>query len=481
MALTIDAIASAAATTGASTTLITTITNSNLTVGAGATCLLALLTINEQNNTTPPASVTVNWDNAGTPQAMTLLGSQEDGLGNCLVLAFGLLNPTAGNKQLTATWTGANVGVALDAMSFAGGFTTTIAAAFPHVATAQASTGSTAPAVSVTSAVGNYTAAASLQINAQSSLTATSSTSLFNFTDAPNAFGHLGSYAPGAASVSWAGATTAGEWSIIAVDVAAAPSSATPANPIWHPRIRQKPGKGPIPLIPQPWRGDFVTPGPAPPANVWTIPRRSPELAPFRRGPGRGPRALVPIPWAYYTPDPIQPGTGSVVFTGLAPSVDQSLLPGAGSIAFTGNAPAVNESLLPGAGSVVFTGLAPSADESLLPGAGSIAFAGLAPSVSESLLPDAGSVLFTGLAPSVSNGGSSSINLLPGTGSIAFTGLAPAIDEAVFPATGFVTFTGFAPIMPILPGVGSIAFTGFAPSVLAQPPRRIVAQPQFLW
>lgn len=324
------------------------------------------------------------------------------------------------------------------------------------------------------------------------------------------------------------------------------------------PRVKN-PGNGPHPLAVRRWSGDFsgssisltpdagsivftgnapstdesVLPGAGSIVLTGNIPGTVVEgIAPrLPRQLGRGPRPLIPQPWRRdFSSISFAPSTGSITFTGFAPSADETVAPGAGSIVFTGLAPSADESILPGAGSIIFTGKAPSTDEALLPGAGSALFTGLAPSVDETLLPDVGSIVFTGNAPSAFSEGPAGrlprqlgrgprpliphpirdfsfavSNLLPDAGSIAFTGLAPSVDEALLPGVGSAVFIGQAPsvdqaLLPDVgsivftgltptpvydqnatPGVGSMVFTGFAPVANPAPPRVIVAQPAFLW
>lgn len=166
----------------------------------------------------------------------------------------------------------------------------------------------------------------------------------------------------------------------------------------------------------------------------------------------------------------LSPGVGSLVFTGQAPSADESFFPGAGSIVFNGQAPSValGITVAPGVGSVVLTGQSPSVNESLLPSAGSIVINGQTPSVNETVAPSAGSIVFNGFAPSVTVG----TTVAPSAGSIIFTGQAPTVDETVLPGAGSIVFTGQvpgvsnpAPGQNLLPSFGSIVFTGQAPSL----------------
>jgi len=214
LTVSIDAAASAAATTAGAVTL----TNSNLTVGAGATALLAWLAFDAINFF--PTGVTVKWDNAGTPQTMTQVGETSSGNTNVNVYLFGLLNPTAGNKNLTATWT-SSVPAALSAVSFNGSLNATIAATFLHLATNSGTSGT--PSLSVTSATGNYIGTLGASTAAMTSWTATGSAELFTFTDASSE-NFRGAYAPGASTLAWTAGATSTEWCAVGIDVAAVPT-----------------------------------------------------------------------------------------------------------------------------------------------------------------------------------------------------------------------------------------------------------------
>lgn len=222
MAVTVDATATSAVTTAGATTL----TNSNLTVGAGATALLAWLS-HDQIAIPVDTISAINWDDSGTPQAMTQLLDISSPNTNLRVRLFGLVNPTSGNKALKVTWVNSDPAV-LDCISFNGTINSTVAAAFLHAATNSALTGS--PSLSITSAVGNIVVGSVAEANAVTSLTATGSTSVFNFTSA-TPYGFVGAYAPGAATVAWTGAPSSVEWCIGGVDVVAAPVAGVMAWP----------------------------------------------------------------------------------------------------------------------------------------------------------------------------------------------------------------------------------------------------------
>lgn len=213
MALAIDATATAATTTAGATSL----TNANLTVGAGATCLLAVIVFQEQLAT--PGTINVcRWDSAGTNQATTLVASIQSDNTNLLTQFYALVNPTTGNKTLSASWT-TSVPAVLNVMSFSGGVTTSVATAFVRSGTNHALSGS--PTLSLTGATGNISVCCEASVPANiTSLTTTGSSSWFANNAVASA--HVSaSTAPSATSITWTGAPTSTEWNIAGIDVVA--------------------------------------------------------------------------------------------------------------------------------------------------------------------------------------------------------------------------------------------------------------------
>jgi hypothetical protein len=87
--------------TGAASTTGFTEGASHITIAAGSNIVLALML----QLSAKPASVTANWDSAGTNQLMTQVGStqaESDNLAFCYI--FGLIAPTTGGKLLKVTW-----------------------------------------------------------------------------------------------------------------------------------------------------------------------------------------------------------------------------------------------------------------------------------------------------------------------------------------------------------------------------------------
>ena len=218
MALAFDAKAVTTAHTAGATSL----DNTTLTIGAGATCLLVSLLFQEVFAV--PSSISVRWDSAGTNQLMTLITERQSNDVNGHVQLYGLVNPTSGNKTLHAAWT-TSVPAVLDAISFTGGVTTSVATAFVRAATNAANSG--APTLSLTGAAGNISACAyddAAGGSPTTGLTATSS-SLWFTNSSELRLSTRGATAPSAGTVTWTGAPSTLEWCIAGVDVVAAPVS----------------------------------------------------------------------------------------------------------------------------------------------------------------------------------------------------------------------------------------------------------------
>jgi hypothetical protein len=105
------------------------------------------------------ASVTLAWDNAGTPQSMTQI-TAANGTGTVArAELWGLIAPTSGNKTLHAAWTGAS-DVYLQAASWSGVDQTGGATSFAHSTSATGTTTGnniTHNSITITSAVNNAT------------------------------------------------------------------------------------------------------------------------------------------------------------------------------------------------------------------------------------------------------------------------------------------------------------------------------------
>jgi len=218
----------AKATADSTGTSVTTISNANLTVGAGSN--RGLIAVVSWNGTVTLSAPVAHWDTAGTNQLMTQIGSTITNAAIDQHLAlFGLVAPTSGNKNLTVSWTGAS-GVYLSAIAFTGVDQTSAAVAFPHFNNA---VGTTSPAsVAITSATGNETVAV-FSANGAADLTTLNFTNLFgpDLTD-PNGSG-AANYTAGAASNTHTCTLvpTTGSWLACGCDVLASGGAADTLMP----------------------------------------------------------------------------------------------------------------------------------------------------------------------------------------------------------------------------------------------------------
>lgn len=227
MAVALDAVvASDTAGTGVATITLAPA----FTVGAGSN---RALTVTLALNRTGVSGGAVNWDNAGTPQAMTQISTVSSATNNIRADVFGLVNPTSGTKALVATWTG-NSDVCIACASWTGVDQSGGTTSFPHGTTAAAvvPTGSPQTVVTITSAVGN------MGIHSMATLgttTACGNTQIFSDTS-PATMSAAASRAAGAASIAW-GWTVAGGAEIIgaAIDIQASGAAANVIFPKRRP------------------------------------------------------------------------------------------------------------------------------------------------------------------------------------------------------------------------------------------------------
>lgn len=219
MAVSLDQVSTAVTNSGVA---VTTATHTNLTISSGLSNSALIFWAFTDTTAT---GLTLHWDSAGTNQLMTNLGSQSSGTSGIAYL-FGLRNPTAGNKTLTATW-GTAGECALFGASFSGVNQTSDAAAFAHFNSATGT--STTPAVTITSATGDIALCGVVDPQTWSSST---QTNVFN-DPSGNLFSCAGDRAAGAASVvfseTW---NISAQWAAIGIDIVAAASD-TLAAQIW--------------------------------------------------------------------------------------------------------------------------------------------------------------------------------------------------------------------------------------------------------
>lgn len=184
------------------------------TVGAGSNRAL-VAQIGWSGTVTSP---TLNWDNAGTPQAMAAItgaGATNTVRTEC----WGLVAPTSGNKTLRATWTTAR-DICLNGVSYSSVDQTGGATSFPH-GTGATGTGNgvSQTMVTVTSAVGNAAVAVMATTGTPSAPTQTQT-----FLDStPASESAAGARAAGAASVAfgWTNTSPIG-WASAGTDILAA-------------------------------------------------------------------------------------------------------------------------------------------------------------------------------------------------------------------------------------------------------------------
>lgn len=207
MAVTFDANASASVTANA----VTSITTSNLTVGAGANRALKVQVI--WSGTV--ASPAMNWDQLGTPQALAAIPGA-GATNTCRVEEWGLVAPTSGAKQLSVSWTTAR-DVYVNQFSYAGVDQGGGATSFPNGAGA---TAATQPTIAITSNTSNHVSA--VHATPTKSFLSVNNTQTFLNNGASTVSG-AGNRAAGAATVTLTGTMdAAGPWASAGSDIAAA-------------------------------------------------------------------------------------------------------------------------------------------------------------------------------------------------------------------------------------------------------------------
>src|ERR1700730_440584 len=116
----------------------TSFTNTSLTIGAISNGVLIAFLQFGAAITSP----VIRWDSTGTPQTMTLIASKANSDNTAFSYEFGLLNPHAGNKTFSASWTGSS-DYAGNLASFSGCDQTAFATTFKNVLTDASSPGNT--------------------------------------------------------------------------------------------------------------------------------------------------------------------------------------------------------------------------------------------------------------------------------------------------------------------------------------------------
>lgn len=215
MSVTFDANATAS-TLGNGILGTTGVTSTALTVGSAANrALVVALAFSN----TAITSVVVTWDSGGTNQAMTQIITANSTQPTMSRL-YGLVAPTSGAKTLKVTWNAVNSDVIMNGTSFAAADQTGGVTTFPNSGSATGN--STAPALTVTSATGNFTISTSSCDTAGYS--AEGNTSDFQNNGGTGVCG-AGERATGAATVSHTYTIASGPWVVVGTDILAAAAS----------------------------------------------------------------------------------------------------------------------------------------------------------------------------------------------------------------------------------------------------------------
>ena len=237
MAVVFDASTGSGNTTDTGSVL--TVSNTHLTVGSGSNrALIAFLTL---HNDTAPPSLACAWDPSGTNQAMSLISGTGFGSGSSSMYSaiFGLLNPTPGNKTLTASWSTSSMESHLAAVSFTGVNQTDIATAFPGGTASEGTVSS--GSFNVTSAVGDMVVA--LFTNGSAAFASTSGSTIDLDTTAGGFFAMATLYQSGAATVTataaWGGTSIIANWAGCNVKAAVGASQPWTGTPILGPILVQ--------------------------------------------------------------------------------------------------------------------------------------------------------------------------------------------------------------------------------------------------
>jgi hypothetical protein len=212
----------AAGTEGKATVLGTTgISYTGLTVGASLSNGALVVVLVSDANVSSPVAV---WDNGGTNQAMTLIGTTSFTFEQ--VNVFGLVNPISGNKTLKVTWNAVTSEMYIGAASWSGVDQTGGATSFAHYNGASGT--STAPSVAITSATGNAVMAGIGQTQFLNSVSGTVLWAIDN--GGPNI--GVGIFrSAGAASVTMSGVISVStDWAIGGVDIVAASVAGPPVT-----------------------------------------------------------------------------------------------------------------------------------------------------------------------------------------------------------------------------------------------------------
>jgi hypothetical protein len=225
------AIAIDSRNTGSSSSSTTTLSWSH-TVGAALSNSILLVHVAEASATN--YSVTgVNWDQGGTPVALTRLGRINDVGGAAWAEIWYLKSPSAGTKTIQVTFSG-TVATCAGSSSWSGVHqTTTFNAASPQTDSKWSGDGQ--PTIDITSAVGEKVVDCVVdnENSVDTLVVGGGQTTIYNTTVGGNLAGGA-SDEDGAASVtmSWSGVTNSAPWAIIGCSMIPA-SGEPPADLFW--------------------------------------------------------------------------------------------------------------------------------------------------------------------------------------------------------------------------------------------------------
>lgn len=210
-------------------TAVTTLSLTTFTMGSVSNGALVALSAFDRTTVT---NYGIQWDSAGTPQALSLVISKNS-TDACQGKLHGLLAPTSGNKTLKAgngaggNWT-TSAELILMCVSFSGVDQGGAATSFIHT---NSSAGSTAnPSIAITSAVGNYTV---VQLAAATDFPTLPTQTLIQVVSGAGADNSGGSIGAGAASVTHGFTLTAVAWNFTGCDIAAVGSVGGTDNFDW--------------------------------------------------------------------------------------------------------------------------------------------------------------------------------------------------------------------------------------------------------
>lgn len=222
-----DAVGATAA--GKSGVGVTTVDLTDLTIGAGSNRALVIQVafIGTAGGGSAPTGVTWNWDQTGTPQALTQIGTDTTTANGQIVQLWGRVNPTSGNKTLRGSWTNSQE-VVVQAVSWTGADQTGGTTTFAHFTSATSGAATTTPAtVDITSATGNAVMAVTVG-GTNVAVGAVNNTQTFLYHGSGNIEAG-GNRADGAATVTMNCTWPGGErWVIAGVDIVAAGGAAAP-------------------------------------------------------------------------------------------------------------------------------------------------------------------------------------------------------------------------------------------------------------